>query len=115
MTALTFDELLNKPPELKKHIRQLPDGRDYQLHQLPLGALDKIGKISRIAEDSNRDLEWSEFGDIAAQAMLGRKPEPEEVAALIEKLGFDVVLHIYKDAIACSQLGSEAIDEAKKD
>ena len=115
MSVLTFEELLAKPPALKKHTAQLPDGRDYELHQLPLGALDKIGKLSRMAEENGRDLEWSEFGEVAAQSMLGRQPEPKEVETLINKLGTDVVMHIYKDAIKCSQLGSGAIDEAKKD
>ena len=115
MTALNFEALLAEPPALKQHTGTLPDGREYLLHQLPLSAIDKIGRLSRTAEESSRDLEWSEFGEIAAQSLLGRKPEPEEVAALVEKLGTDTVLHIYKDAIRFSQLGGEAVDEAKKD
>lgn len=115
MATLTFKDLLASPPPLKKTVKTLPDGREYELHQLPLAAIDRIARQSRTAQENGKDLDWSQFGEVAAQAMLGRTPKAAEVQQLVETLGTDTVLSIYKDALQFSQLGSEAVDEAKKD
>lgn len=115
MPTLTFKELLASPPPLRKTTGTLPDGREYELYQLPIAAIDRVAKMSRSAAENGQDLDWSQFGAIAAEAMLGRQPELMEVEQLVNKLGSDTVAKIYQDAIKFSQLGSEAIDEAKKD
>lgn len=113
--TLTFKDLIASPPPLKKTTKTLPDGREYELHQLPLAAIDRVAKQSRAAQENGKDLDWSQFGEVAAQAMLGRPPKPAEVEQMVEKLGSDTVLHIYKDALQFSQLGAEAVEDAKKD
>lgn len=112
---LNFKDLIQSPPPLKTTTATLPDGREYELHQLPLGMIIRIGELSKTALENSQDLNWNEFGEIAAQAMLGRPPKTSEVKQFVETLGNDTILHIYKQAIRFSQLGEEAVEEAKKD
>ena len=113
--SLTFSDLIKNPPPLRQTTSTLPDGREYKLHQLPLSAIDTIARQSRIAQENAHDLDWSQFGKVAAQAMLGREPKIEEVKQLVDRLGTDTILHIYNEALMFSQLGEEAVDNAKKD
>ena len=113
--TLTFKDLIASPPALKKTTAILPDGREYELHQLPMGAVIRVGDLSRMAAEKKQELPLKEFGAIAAQAVLGKPPKPKEVKQFIEVMGNETVAHIYKQAITFSQLGAGAIDEAKKD
>lgn len=114
MTALTFKDLVASPPPLKKTTATLPDGRQYELHQLPMGAVIRVGDLSRMAAEKNQELPLKDFASIAAQAVLGRPPKAKEVTEFIDAMGNETVAHIYKQAIAFSNLGAGAVDEAKK-
>ena len=115
MTTLTFKELIANPPAMQQTSATLPDGRKYELYKLPMGALLRVAELSKIALDKKEELPIKVYGGIAAQAVLGRPPKEKEVDQFIDVMGSDTIAHIYRQAISFSQLGVEAIEEAKKD
>lgn len=113
--ALSFDELMQQPSQMKSGTDHLPDGRPFIIHELPCSALDEISRIGQQAIDENRDISIRDISNLAARAMLGRDPSREEVTALMNRFSEPAIVHIYKSAIKFSKLGEEGLAESKKD
>ncbi|MTI13120.1 hypothetical protein [Sansalvadorimonas verongulae] len=112
---LTFEQLLSKPPVFKSSTGTLPDGRKYQIHELPCSVLEDVTRMARAAIDEDGEIMLRDVARVAAHAMVGKPPEEEDVTLFMETFTPSVIRHVYQDALKFSQLGEEALQAAKKD
>lgn len=110
---VSFDELLREPPTLKTKTAELPDGRKYTLHQLPMSALIRSNDLAKTAVENAREVDLREFGRIAVQAMLGREPDEEELNRFQQGFSKSVIETIYVDAVRFSQIDEESVAAEK--
>lgn len=115
MTTLTFKELLASPVPLEKTTFTLSDGREIELHSLPIRAMIKVNEISQMINEDKTKAPMKDIAAIAAQAVMGRIPKEKEVDEFIDIMGHKTVSQIYMQAVKFTNLGQEAIDVAKKD
>ena len=106
---LDFEGLLCDPPALKSRTATLPDGREYTLYDLPASVLDRVYAMSR-----EKTLPIREAAIVAAQSMLGRIPEEEEVTRMLDNLGADTILSLFRRALDVSGINDDTVGEAKK-
>lgn len=114
-TILTLEELLATPPAMAKGAVTLPDGRQCEIHELPCSVLEEVTRISKNALENNEDISIREVARIAAFAVLGREPKKTDINQMLEKFGPQMIGHLYQKALRFSQLGDEALSDAKKD
>ena len=106
---MTFEDLLNEPPELKSRSFTLEDGREYILYDLPASVLDDVYRKSQ-----QKTLPIRDAANVVAQAMLGYPPSKEQVALMMEKLGSDTILEIFRNALNISSVTDDNVESAKK-
>ena len=106
---MTFEELLNEPPALKTRTFTLDDGRQYVLHDLPAVVLDDVYQKSQQKTLPIRDAAY-----VVCYALLGRKPEPQELDWMMERLGSDTILDIFRNALNIASVTDDNVEAAKK-
>lgn len=106
---ISFAELLAEPP-LRTETLKLDDGRECLIHELPIGVIDHIRRISD--EDSGGDLK--EVAWVATHALSGKPPTSEETEQVIKTFGSSSVMKIYFAALKFSQLTPDAVSDKKK-
>ena len=106
---MTFDDLLADPPEMKTRTFTLEDGRDYLLYDLPASVLDDI-----YTKSQEKALPIKDAATVVAHALLGHPPSCDEVERLMNLLGSDTILDIFKNALNISSVTDENVEAAKK-
>ena len=106
---MTFEDLLADPPELKTSTHTLEDGREYILHDLPACVLDSVYRKSQ-----EKALPIRDAATVVAHALLGHAPADKEVDRLMNKLGSDTILGIFKNALNVSSITDDNVEVAKK-
>ena len=104
-----FDELLAEPPALKSRTFTLEDGREYLLHDLPASVLDRVYR-----QGQEKVLPIRDAATVVAHALLGKVPEADEVDRLMERLGSDTVLEIFRNALNLASVTDDNVEAAKK-
>jgi hypothetical protein len=106
---IDFETLLAEPPVLKSRTFTLEDGRDYCLHDLPASVLDRVYR-----QGQENVLPIRDATTVVAQALLGRVPEEDEVERMMERLGSDTILEIFKNALNLGSVTDDNVEAAKK-
>ena len=107
--TLDYEGLLAEPPELRTRVHALPDGRTYTLYDLPASVIDRVYQMSQ-----KGNLPVRSAAEVAAQALLGKPPAEEETRRLLDTLGADTILGIFRNALSAATLNEANVDEAKK-
>lgn len=110
--TLTFSDLLENPP-LKSTTITLPDGRDVQLHELPLSVMKYVQRVGKDGEDGVSNV-MDSITLVATQALMGRPPEKTDMDTMSERFGTTAVMFIYYEALKFSRLGPDALNDTKK-
>ena len=106
---MTFEDLLNEPPALKSRDFTLEDGREYTLYDLPASVLDDVYHKSQ-----QKTLPIRDAANVVAQALLGYPPSKEQVDRIMERLGSDTILEIFRNALNLSSVTDDNVEAAKK-
>ena len=106
---MTFEDLLADPPEMKTSTHTLEDGREYLLHDLPASVLDVVYRKSQ-----EKSLPIRDAASVVAHAMLGYAPSDTEIDRMMDKLGSDTILDIFKNALNVSAVTDDNVEAAKK-
>lgn len=106
---MTFEDLLACPPEMKTRTFTLEDGREYLLYDLPASVLDDV-----YTKSQEKALPIKDAATVVAHALLGHTPSEDQVFRMMNLLGSDTILDIFKNALNISSVTDENVEAAKK-
>ena len=106
---MNFEDLLADPPALKTSTHTLEDGREYILHDLPASVLDSVYRKGK-----EKSLPIRDAATVVAHALLGYAPAERDVERMMDKLGSDTILDIFKHALNVSSVTDDNVEAAKK-
>ena len=106
---MNFEDLLACPPEMRTRSFTLEDGREYVLHDLPASVLDEV-----YTKSQEKALPIRDAATVVAHALLGHTPSEEQVFRLMNLLGSETILDIFKNALNISSVTDENVEAAKK-